>query len=248
MAAHDQVTLNLAGLRRVDNYTFMHSLSVAVLSVAAGMELGLSEDQLLELSFAGALHDIGKMRIPLAVLNKPGKLDAEEWQLMKRHPRLGMELLTNHGGVATAALQGIYEHHERMDGSGYPHRLPGKQISLFGRIVAVADVYDAMTSDRVYRAGMAPHLAVEQLIGESLTRFDWPIVSAFIRSLVVYPVGSLVVMDNGEVGRVISYRRTVPYRPKVAIIADAYGRRVFPPRECDMLKELTRFVTEVRKK
>lgn len=247
VTAHANVTLDLAGLRRMDNYTFMHSLAVAVLAVAAGVELGLNRDQLLELSLAGALHDIGKLRVPLQVLNKPGKLDEREWQLMKRHPRLGAELLDQHSGLSTSILQGVYQHHERADGSGYPHHLERSDISLYGRIIAVADFYDAMTSDRVYRPGTAPHLAVEQLIGESLVFYDWSTVRSFIRSLAVYPVGSQVVMDNGEVGRVISYDREVPYRPRVLVIQDADGRWLPSPRECDMMKELTRFVREVRR-
>lgn len=247
VTGHSSVTLDLAGLRRVDNYTFMHSIAVGVLSVAAGVEMGLSQDQLVELSLAAVLHDVGKSRIPLEVLNKPGKLDADEWKLMKRHPRLGTELLSERSGLSTPVLQGVYEHHERSDGSGYPHSHNGDTLGRLGKIIAVADFYDAITSDRVYRPGTEPHLAVEQLIAESLSTYDAVAVRAFIRSLAVYPVGSTVVMDNGELGRVIGYDRDVPHRPKVQIICEENGLWLPEPHECDMMRELSRFIKEVRK-
>lgn len=247
VTSHAHVTLDLAGLRRMDNYTFMHSLSVAVLAVAAGSVLRLDRQELLDLSLSAVLHDIGKLRIPAEVLNKPGKLNDLEWQLMKRHPRLGAEMLTERSDLATPIMRGIYEHHERNDGSGYPHRLGGSDISRFGKIIAVADFYDAITSDRVYRRGTVPHLAVEQLIAESLSTYDAEMVGAFIRSLAVYPIGRTVVMDNGEIGRVISYDPIVPHRPKVLILCDSNGRWLSKPRECDMMHELTRFVKEVKK-
>lgn len=247
VTGHSSVTLDLVGLRQVDNYTFMHSLAVGVLSVAAGVELGFKQDDLLDLSLAAVLHDVGKSRIPLQVLNKPGKLDADEWQLMKRHPRLGTELLSERGGLSTTILQGVYEHHERSDGSGYPHSRSGGVIGRLGKIIAVADFYDAITSDRVYRPGTEPHLAVEQLIAESLSSYDREAVRAFIRGLAVYPVGSTVVMDNGGVGRVIGYDRDVPHRPKVQIVCDQNGLWLPEPQECDMMRELSRFIKEVRK-
>lgn len=247
VAGHSSVTLDLAGLRQVDNYTFMHSLAVGVLSVAAGVELGFGQEDLLDLALAAVLHDVGKSRIPLPVLNKPGRLDAGEWQMMKRHPRLGTELLSEHGGLSTAILQGVYEHHERNDGSGYPHSRSGGTIGKLGKIIAVADFYDAITSDRVYRPGTEPHLAVEQLIAESLTTYDTEVVRAFIRSLAVYPVGSTVVMDNGDLGRVIGYDHDVPHRPKVQIVCDHTGLWLPEPHECDMMRELSRFIKEVRK-
>lgn len=247
VTSHDHVTLDLAGLRRVDNYTFMHSLAVAVLAIAAGAEIGLKRELLLDLALSALLHDIGKVNIPPQILHKPGPLTPDEWVVMRRHPRLGAELLTERSGLSTPIMRGVYEHHERNDGSGYPHRLRGEQICLMGKIIAVADFYDSITSDRIYRGGTEPHLAVEQLIAESLSTYDGNTVGSFIRSLAVYPVGRIVVMDNGEIGRVLSYDHNVPHRPKVLILQDSDGQWLPKPRECDLMHELNRFVHEVKK-
>lgn len=246
VTTHETVTLDLIGLRRVDNYTFMHSLSVGVLAVAAGLELGMRDSELLDLSLSAVLHDVGKMKVPLDILNKPGKLDSVEWRLMKRHPRFGMEILGQRGGFSTDVLQGVYQHHERCDSSGYPHNLGRHSIGTFGKIIAIADFYDAMTSDRVYRPAVKPHLVVEQLIAESLSSFEESTAHAFIRSLAVYPVGSEVVMENGEEGQVVWFDRSMPNRPTVLILKDADGKPIEKPVECDLMRELTRFISEVK--
>ncbi len=246
VTAHETVSLDLIGLRKVDNYTFMHSLSVGVLATAAGLELGMRNDELFDLSLAAVLHDVGKMRVPVDILNKPGKLDSVEWRLMRRHPRLGLELVAQRGDLSPRVLQGMYQHHERCDGSGYPHNLGRNSLGTFGKVIAIADFYDAMTSDRVYRPAVKPHLVVEQLIAESLSTFDYDTAHAFIRSLAVYPIGSTVIMENGEEGQVVWFDRTMPYRPKVLILKDAQGKRLLQPRECDLMSEFTRFISEVK--
>lgn len=244
---HKTVALDLIGLRRADNYTFMHSLSVAVLAVATGVELGLDAEQLTGLALGAVLHDMGKTQVPLSILHKPAQLTASERTLVHRHPRWGVELLTRHAQLPAPALQGIYEHHERCDGSGYPHGLWGSRISRSGKIVAVADFYDALTSDRPYHSRLAPHLVIEQLLVMGRRSFDANIVRALLRSLVPYPVGSTVMMDSGETGEVIGYDQNFPYRPRVLIMRDSWGRELPYPYECDLLQELHRFIAEVRR-
>lgn len=242
---HQQVALDLSALRTLDENTFNHSLSVAVFAIAAGVELGLGEPALMELAIGALLHDIGKTKISPAIINKPGRLSAAERAIIEQHPRWGVELLQEKGGFEPSILQGIYQHHERSDGSGYPFGLHNGLISQLGQITAVADFYDAMTSDRAYRAGQPAYLVVEQLIASSLTLFDAEVVWAFIRSLAPYPIGSRVLLDNGEHGEVVGYDRRMPNRPRVLVTHDVADQALAHPFECDLLQQLDRFIIEV---
>lgn len=242
---HQQVALDLSTLRTLDENTFNHSLSVAVFAIATGVELGLDEPALMDLAIGALLHDIGKIRISPAIINKPGRLSAAERAIIEEHPRWGVELLQEKSGFAPSMLHGVYQHHERSDGSGYPFGLHDGQISQLGRITAVADFYDAMTSDRAYRVGQPAYLVVEQLIASSLTLFNTEIVWAFIRSLAPYPVGSRVLLDNGEQGEIIGYDRRMPNRPRVLVTHDIANRELAHPFECDLLEQLDRFIIKV---
>lgn len=245
IVTHQQVALDLSALRTLDENTFNHSLSVAVFAIATGVELGLDEPVLMELAIGALLHDIGKTKISPTIINKPGRLTAAERAIIEQHPHWGVELLQEKSDFAPSILQGILQHHERSDGSGYPFGLHNGPIGQLGKITAVADFYDAMTSDRAYRVGLPAYLVVEQLIASSFTLFNKEIVWAFVRSLAPYPVGSSVLLDNGERGEVVGYDRRMPNRPRVLVTHDAADHELAHPFECDLLQQLDRFIVKV---
>jgi len=163
MLNNDEVMINLSSLKDYDNYTYTHSLSVALLCITIGIKMGMRESSLIDLACCGLLHDIGKMAVPLSILNKPGVLTEEEFSIIKQHPTIAYEHLEGTQALSSAVLRGIESHHEKYDGSGYPKGLKARYIPLYGRVLAVADVYDALTSDRPYREARFAHEAIEYM-------------------------------------------------------------------------------------
>jgi HD-GYP domain-containing protein (c-di-GMP phosphodiesterase class II) len=195
--------VSIARLKTRDEYTYMHSVAVCALMVALGRQLRLPEDQIREAGLAGMLHDMGKALMPLGVLNKPGRLTDEEFAIMKAHPVKGHELLVEGRGATAMALDVCLHHHEKVDGSGYPHRLPGEKISLFAKMGAVCDVYDAITSQRPYKNAWDPGEAIRQM-AQWKGHFDPVIFQAFVKSVGIYPVGTLVKLQSGRLAVVIT--------------------------------------------
>lgn len=195
--------INLARLKTTDDYTFMHSIAVCALMVALAREMHLSDEEVRQAGLAGLLHDVGKMMIPLAILNKPGKLTDEEFDIVKNHPVAGHEMLLEGSGVGEVALDVCLHHHEKVDGSGYPHRLPAEQISLFAKMGAVCDVYDAITSNRPYKAGWSPVESLQKMAEWSKGHFDTKIFQAFVKSVGIYPTGSLVRLESERLAVVV---------------------------------------------
>lgn len=210
----------LSQLKSKDEYTSQHSLNVCVLSIVLGRHLNFSESVLNYVGLCGLMHDMGKMLVPLNILNKPGSLDPEELQIMRSHATLGYELLRSSDGIHRAAVDVAYTHHEQLNGKGYPRQINQTAISYYARVVTIADIYDAMTSDRVYRKGMT-HLdatgIMTQLAG---TQLDPILVYKFIESLGVYPPGCLVELTNGAIGIVVEVNETMKLRPKIIMILD----------------------------
>lgn len=198
MLERSEMMVNIADLRSYDEYTYHHCLSVSILSVAVGLKLGLDREALKHLGLTAVLHDIGKIMIPLEILNKPSRLTDEEFAIMKTHSALGGEYLMNHRLGDGMLWQSVIGHHEKVDGSGYPCGLASPQIPFFSKIISVADVYDALTSKRPYRSPMQPMEAAEYLMGNCGTFFDYDIVTAFIHKVDFYPVGSCVELSNGK--------------------------------------------------
>lgn len=207
-------------LKAFDEYTYTHCINVSVLSVILGRKLGHSEDRLLDLGIAGMFHDVGKSLIPSAILNKPGRLTDSEMNEMRTHPLRGYELLRQQQGIPESVLRACLEHHERYDGSGYPRALRGEDIHDFSRIVAVVDVYDALTSRRVYKEPLAPGKVLAMMYKWRLSDFHPNIVEHFIRSLGVYPVGSFVRLDDGRHAVVVDHNPAAPLRPIVRVAFD----------------------------
>lgn len=208
----------LSRIRHEDAYTAEHCLRVALMAIAFGRFLGMGKQEMETLGLCGLLHDIGKVKIPPEVLNKPGKLNAEEWVTMTRHPEIGNALLCQHHQLDPIVADAALSHHERMDGRGYPKRAQDSQISYFARIIAIVDAYDAITSDRCYRRGRSPAEALRILFRERGKHFDTELAEAFIRMVGIYPPGSLVEMTNGEVGVVLSTNPNHRLRPKVELL------------------------------
>ncbi|MGE0483345.1 MAG: HD-GYP domain-containing protein [Gammaproteobacteria bacterium] len=189
--------ISLARLKNQDDYTYMHSVAVCGLMIALARQLGLDEAQVREIGLAGLIHDVGKARVDLDVLNKPGKLTDAEFEHIKSHPQAGYELLAEGGTAGAIPLDVCLHHHEKVDGTGYPHRLDDSTLTLFARMGAVCDVYDAITSDRPYKAGWDPATAVRKMYDWSKGHFDAKVFQAFVKTVGIYPVGSLVRLESG---------------------------------------------------
>ncbi len=217
MLSREKILINLIELKGHDDYTYQHSLSVAVLSVAIGIKLGFNEENLNNLALSGLLHDIGKVSIPKEILNKPSRLTTEEFEIVKKHPEDGFLKLKNSNMCSIVTLMGIESHHEKINGKGYPKKLKGEQIPLFGRILAVADVYDALTSDRPYRKGSFPSEVIEYMMGNTDIHFDQEVLTAFLKSVAAYPAGMLVSLSDGRVALVIKNNEENTMRPVVRV-------------------------------
>lgn len=225
--------VSLARLKTQDDYSYMHSVAVCALMVALGRQLGLNESECREAGMAGLLHDIGKAVIPTAVLNKPGKLDDGEFEIIKTHPVRGYELLQAGGNASEAALDVCLHHHEKFDGSGYPHRLAGEDIHLLARMGAVCDVYDAITSDRPYKAGWDPAESVARM-AQWNGHFDPTVFSAFVASVGIYPVGSLVALESRRIAVVVEQRPGALTRPVVKAFFSQRSKMPIPPVVIDL--------------
>lgn len=215
LADKNDILVNIADIKMYDDYTFHHSLSVAILSIAVGLELGMDKRQLYELGLAGLLHDIGKVSIPIEILNKKGRLTDEEFSIVKMHPVHAANHLRERHLVPDDCYLGIIAHHERWDGNGYPFKLKGERIPYFARILAVADVYDALTSTRPYRNPSPPNEVIEYIMGGVCTHFDEEIVRAFLRKVAPYPVGSRVKLSTGRTATVLKNNPDQPLRPLI---------------------------------
>jgi putative nucleotidyltransferase with HDIG domain len=226
----ESILLGLTTIKNYDEYTFNHSVNVSIYSLAMGRRLGLSRKILTELGIAALLHDIGKSRIPREVLNKPGPLDGQEWGLMKKHSLMGVEILLNLkqlGEINPRMVIGIFDHHLKNDPSGYPKLFRKKEIGLFGRIIQIADAYDAMTTPRIYKKNpYTPEQALAVMLRERNVQFDPILLKIFIGLVGVHPIGSLVLLDTRELGIVYKPNLEAKWmdRPQVILVArDAKG-------------------------
>jgi HD-GYP domain-containing protein (c-di-GMP phosphodiesterase class II) len=213
-----EAKISIENLRTYDDYTYNHSFGVSVLSIAIGISLGLKTNDLYELGFCALLHDIGKMAVPIEIISKPAKLTYDEFEIVKKHPAKGAEFFIKNNFANRRICAGVLTHHEKYDGSGYPNGLRGDKIPLFGRIISIADVYDALTSVRPYRSPSSPPEAIEYIMGACGNMFDVDIVEAFLKKISPYPIGSCVKLSNGQVAIVVEQNDSHPLRPVVRII------------------------------
>jgi len=236
IVAEKEVMVSLSDIRSYDDYTFGHSVNVCALSVLIGSSFGLDQISLRELGVGAILHDIGKMMVPRSILLKPGKLSDDEFDIMKKHTKNGFEVLRQKYELSAKVCQVAYQHHERIDGSGYPRQLRGDQIILYARITGLADVYDAMTADRAYRPAFAPAKVLRLIRDLSGVEFDQDLVDVFFRHVAFYPLGSRVLLNTGEIGFVVDHNMN-DRQPVVRLLYDQTGRRVEELSELDLSKE-----------
>jgi len=221
--------LALTALREYDNYTFTHMVNVSILVMAQARALGIDGPLLREFGLAALMHDIGKIQTPLDILNKSGALTAEEFAVMKRHPIDGAEILRGTPDVPTLAPIVAFEHHLRLDGSGYPEGVRRPSMNLGTMLCAIADVYDAMRSNRVYQTAFPTARILAVLEANDGHRFDMRLVRRFGQLIGVYPVGNLVTLASGEIAVVVKTHAPDPHRPHIRIIIDQHGTRLVRP-------------------
>jgi HD-GYP domain-containing protein (c-di-GMP phosphodiesterase class II) len=223
----------LLRLRQQDAYTYMHSVSVGALMVGLGRQLGMESHELPELGLAGLLHDIGKVGVELELLNKKGRLTEEEFDRLREHAHYGHRLLAR-GNASEIALNVARHHHERSDGSGYPDRLAGDAISLHARMAAVCDVYDATTSDRPYKEAWQPAHALRKMAEWSRSQYDTRVFHAFVRTVGIYPIGTLVRLASGYLGVVLDQNEQALLAPRVKVFYSIDRAHRIPPQVVDL--------------
>jgi HD-GYP domain-containing protein (c-di-GMP phosphodiesterase class II) len=231
---HDALT-SLTRLKNFDEYTFFHSVNTSALALSVGKHLGYERAPLLQLGTGMLLHDIGKTLIPVEILNKPGRYESHEFEIMKQHVMRGAEILSSTTGLTDMFLKPTLEHHERVDGTGYPHHRSKIDLSQFGLIAAIVDIYDAVTSDRCYHKGKTPHDTLQFLyqLGDK-GHVDGTLVQQFVQVVGVYPVGSCVSLSTGETAIVKQFNRQAPIQPLVVLVTDESGHRRSTPVDLDL--------------
>ncbi len=227
--------VSLARLKTSDDYTFMHSVAVCALMVSLGRQLGLNEADRREAGLAGLVHDLGKALMPLEVLNKPGALTPEEFTVMKGHPEAGHRMLLEGKGVGEVPLDVCLHHHEKVNGKGYPHGLAGDEISLFAKMGAVCDVYDAITSNRPYKAGWDPAESITKMAQWAKDgHFDESVFQAFVKSIGIYPTGSLVKLKSGRLAIVVEQGAASLLKPVVKVFYSTKASEPLVPERLDL--------------
>jgi putative nucleotidyltransferase with HDIG domain len=237
--------VSLSRLKSFDEYTFFHSVNTSVLSVALGRRLGFSPEDLHLLGSGTLLHDIGKTKIPLEILNKPGRFEAHEFEIMKQHALRGVEVLRATTGFQEDIIRPALEHHERVDGTGYPFGRHRAELTPFGLIASIVDVYDAMTSDRCYHKGMPAHRVLQHLynLGQD-GHLESKFVQQFIQCVGVYPVGSCVLLNSGEAGIVSQLNEDQPVSPKLILVRDA-NLCTMSPKTIDLKEQATKPIRKI---
>jgi len=229
--------LSLIRLKNADEYTYLHSVAVCMLMVALGRQLNLNGDQVKQVGAAGLLHDIGKMAVPNEMLNKPDKLTDEEFNIVRQHPQRGWEILKSCYQVDEVALDVCLHHHERVDGRGYPEKLSGDALTLFARMGAVCDVYDAISSDRCYKKAWGPAESIRKMVSWREGHFDEVVFHAFVKTIGIYPNGTLLKLKSGRLGVVIEQSKKSLTTPIIKIFFSTRANAHIPIEILDLSKE-----------
>jgi putative nucleotidyltransferase with HDIG domain len=234
--------ISLASIFTVDGYLYHHSVNVAILSTALALAKGYGQKEITEIGVGALLHDIGCTKVPQEILSKPGRYSDLEYEMMKKHTEWGYEMLREQDGISLLSAHIAYQHHERLDGSGYPRGLKGDEIHEYAKIVGMCDVYEALTAKRFHRDAFLPHEALEFILGGGTALFDLNLVRLFAKNVAVYPIGMTVKLNTNETAVVVSLNPEYPQRPVVRLLTDEYGRRLDMPYDIDLTKELTMMI------
>lgn len=233
--------ISLVRLKTVDDYTYMHSVAVCALMAALAKELNLSDEEVKQAGYAGLMHDLGKAGIPLDILNKPGALTDNEFDVVKQHPKMGYDMLVKASVSDPVTLDVCLHHHEKADGSGYPERLSSDQISIFARMCAICDVYDAVTSTRAYKPAWEPGIALKRMASWR-GHFDPDIFKAFVKSLGIYPIGTVVMLKSGRLAVVVNQTPDSLLKPIVKAFFSTKSKIHIPVVELDLSKGMDEIV------
>lgn len=220
----------LTNLKERDEYTSIHCMNVCIMAVSFARSIGMGVSELEIIGLGGLLHDIGKMKVPLEILNKPSKLTTEEFEVMKTHPMEGFKMLKEQGNLPLEVLDIVKHHHERRNGKGYPSQLDGDEINNMTRMVAIVDVYDAITSDRCYHDAITPYDALRNMYEWVNEDFDKNVIEQFIKCLGIYPIGCVVELNLGHVGIVVSASEKSKLRPILMLVLNSKGERFPTPK------------------
>ena len=231
---NSEAFLSLSRIKNKDNYTYLHSVAVCGLMIALAKQLGLNQSLVKDLGMAGLLHDVGKMMMPEDILNKPGRLTDDEFDIIKSHPLRGWEILDQSPDVSAIALDVCRHHHERVDGMGYPDKLSGEELSLFARMGAVCDVYDAITSDRIYKVGWEPSEALRKMAEWQEGHFDNTVFHAFVKTIGIYPSGTLVKLKSSRLAVVIEQSEKNLLTPIVKVFFSTSSNAPLNPELIDL--------------
>ncbi len=239
-----ETIIHLTDIRSLQDHTFSHSVNVCILSVLTGFSMGYNQLKVKDLGVGALLHDIGKAKI-LEQVNSESRLTKDNYLLIQKHCEYGWEVLKKTNNISVLAAHVAWQHHERYDGTGYPRKLAGKGILEFARIVAVADVYDALANDRPYRDRMLPHEVIEFIRKNQGAHFDPDIVEAFTPNIAPFPIGSIVLLNSGFKCVVVSVNKKNPTRPKVKLLYDKSGRQLENSYFFDLMTETSHYITEI---
>lgn len=245
LSTKPNLLVNVFDIRLKDDYTFAHSVNVCSFAILIGMSFALHRGQLRELAIGALMHDLGKTVLPSEILQKPGPLSPNEYEQMQEHTNFGFNILRRQDEISLLSAHIAFQHHERVDGTGYPRALIGSDIHLYGRIVAVADVYDALVSDRAYRSRYLPHKAAEMLSEASGKAFDEEVVRHFLQQIAFYPTGTLVRLSTGIIGVVVDVNKPVTTRPVIRALYDSVGDDIGEYYELDLSKNNEVSIIEV---
>jgi HD-GYP domain-containing protein (c-di-GMP phosphodiesterase class II) len=234
--------LNEVTVEHEGKYIYTLSVSVAILSIVTGLTMGYGNNKLVPLVTGALLHDIGMVRVPNYITEKEGPLTQDEYNRIKTHPLYGYRIVTKELGLDNEVATVVLQHHESFDGTGYPRRLKGKDISEYARIVSICDVYFAMTKKRSYRDEFLSYSAMKNILGGSSRKFDPEIVKMFLNNMAIYPVGSMVQLNNGIIAKVVSANSEIPLRPKVAVVMDEFGDKLDMEKIIDLQESKSLYI------
>jgi HD-GYP domain-containing protein (c-di-GMP phosphodiesterase class II) len=245
LSKHKDAMIMLTTMQITDHYLFQHSMNVCIYSTLLGLASGYNRDELMTMGLGALLHDIGKTKVDLQALKKPGKLTTEEFEEIKKHAMLGFQILKDEPNIPLLSAHCALQHHERLDGSGYPRGIHGVDIHEYARWIGLVDAYDAMTTHRVYRTAMLPHQVMEILYTEAGTKFETRKIEMFRDKIAIYPLGVTVTLDTGESGVVVDLNSAYPHRPVIRLLVNENGEDLREPYEVDLSKHLSVMIRSV---